>query len=125
MTDELKLTEGRLSEAVDVFTRLQNGEEIPVAQWTLTSGDGRVYNGTNGVLKMGQPPVCGPEPRFKVGDRVAVRYIWDGMTSRGLMDKVGVVEEVESLPDPLPFMLAIQSGVQRAVQHNYQVRLDY
>ena len=73
-------------------------------------------------MKQERPGPCGPEPRFQVGARVVVRHIWDSLTTRELLGKRGVVEEVESLPIPVPYWP--EHFKAPPAQHNYQVRLD-
>jgi len=60
-------------------------------------------------------PRCGPEPRFKEGDRVVVARVYGPNTGAELIGLVGVVEDVESLPD----MPQVPPS-----QHNYDVRTE-
>jgi hypothetical protein len=64
------------------------------------------------------------EPRFGLGERVQVVRILDGITSVDLIGMHGTVEEVESLPPPMPPYWAERYGNVEPTQHNYEVRLD-
>lgn len=62
---------------------------------------------------------CGPEPRFKIGDRVKVVRIVDDITSHDLIGFIGNVTEVESLA-PLGWC-SCGENLGDTMQHNYDV----